>query len=307
MKDGLSLHPKKGPNLWIILGWSALVTAGILLVWLGFTATGSEETVTPAEPSPTTEMVPLQPTMGANPTPVIITDNPTPTTPPTAMPTPVPLPTEVPPTATPATPYVVVGADGVNVRTGPSTNYTLIGHLDPGAQASVSGRYNDWWQVVYNGGAGWVYGELVTPYNTDGVAQVQPPPAPTAAPVPPTATPAPTATAQPTVDTRGLQAISFNVENAPGPFNTAFDVWFNFNVRNGGTATVDIAALGLAVNGQIQRSWTAYTMPPGGVLDWRDHINQFELPSGAYNAYLRVCFTDGACVDLSGPIAFSIR
>jgi len=75
----------------------------------------------------------------------------------------------------------VAGADGVNVRSGPGTNYAHLGYLDPGAQAEVIGRYGDWWQIRYNDAPGWVFGELVTVSNADSVPQVEPPAASTAA------------------------------------------------------------------------------------------------------------------------------
>jgi len=77
----------------------------------------------------------------------------------------------------------VAGADGVNVRSGPATSYERLGYIDPGARAEVTREDGDWWQIVYNGAPGWVFGELVTAYNTE---QPEPPPATPTAQVEPT-------------------------------------------------------------------------------------------------------------------------
>ena len=88
-------------------------------------------------------------------------------------------PTSVPTTVPSAVETMVAGADGVNIRSGPGTNYARLGYVDPGAQAEVIGRYGDWWQIRYNDAPGWVFGELVTVSNADSVPQVESPAAPT--------------------------------------------------------------------------------------------------------------------------------
>ena len=80
---------------------------------------------------------------------------PTPTLAPTATPE--------PPTPTPApTPFVVVGADGANVRDEPDLNGTRLGFLDPGAEAPLIACEGEWCQISYEGQPGWVYAPLVT-------------------------------------------------------------------------------------------------------------------------------------------------
>jgi hypothetical protein len=108
----------------------------------------------------------------------------------TPLPTGTPEPVLVPATATPATPHIIAGVDGVNLRTGPGTNYTRVGYLDPGAEAQVTGCYGGWWQILYDGTQCWVYGEIVNAFNAEGVPEVEPPPSPI--PPPPTATSLPT-------------------------------------------------------------------------------------------------------------------
>jgi lipoprotein-anchoring transpeptidase ErfK/SrfK len=86
------------------------------------------------------------------------------------------MPTQVPPTAAPAT--VAAGAEGVNVRSGPGTDFAKIGFLGPGAEARVIGRYGDWWQIDYAGKPAWVAGWVVTASNVGDVPEVAAPPTP---------------------------------------------------------------------------------------------------------------------------------
>jgi uncharacterized protein YraI len=88
---------------------------------------------------------------------------------------------------------VATAADFVNVRTGPGTNYTVIGVASPGASAEVSGKSADgaWWQVKIQtayaaSGFGWVSASYVYAQNIETVPVVEAPPAPpTVAPAPP--------------------------------------------------------------------------------------------------------------------------
>ena len=73
---------------------------------------------------------------------------------------------------------LVAGDDGVNVRSGPDVSFPKLGYLDPGTSAEVTGKYEDWFQIDYNDGPGWVFGELVAVTNTDSVPVVQPPASP---------------------------------------------------------------------------------------------------------------------------------
>jgi uncharacterized protein YraI len=90
-------------------------------------------------------------------------------------------------TGTPIGAYVVVNADqteGINVRSGPGTDYPSVGLLVVGELAPVKGRSagGDWYQIVYSGtegGLGWVYAPLVTPYGVVSLPIVEPPSTPT--------------------------------------------------------------------------------------------------------------------------------
>lgn len=138
----------------------------------------------------------------------------TPTTPPQpteqqptqATITPIPTPTSTPTPTLPTQPGLRVASD-VNVRTGPSTAYPIIGMLRAGDTALVTGRSADgaWWQIIFppnTTGLGWiaaayaqanqqtasvpiVAGPALPPTNTPI------PPTATGTPVPPTSTPIP--------------------------------------------------------------------------------------------------------------------
>lgn len=163
-----NLYPRRNRSrtTLFVVGWFLLVGLGIGLTWYGFVYTEDR----PAEDVPTAVAVSTASPQGA--AAQTATPSPLPTVP-TNTPPP---PTPILPTAPPPTPYIVAGADGVNVRSGPSTDYARLGYLDPGAQAVVTRDDGDWWQIVYNDAPAWVFGELVTAYNTE---QPEPPAAPT--------------------------------------------------------------------------------------------------------------------------------
>ena len=91
------------------------------------------------------------------------------------------VPTQALPTAGPA--RIVTGVDGVNVRSGPGTDFAKIGLLAPGAEARVIGRHGDWWQIEYadlsvGSAPGWVASWVVTAFNVEDVPEVTAPPTP---------------------------------------------------------------------------------------------------------------------------------
>ncbi len=84
--------------------------------------------------------------------------------------TPVPS-TPIPPTATPTPRPMVKINNDMNVRQGPGTNFPIIGTASPGQQYPITGKNHagDWWEINYNGQAGWVFGQLVSPTNAEHV------------------------------------------------------------------------------------------------------------------------------------------
>ena len=127
-----------------------------------------EQTLTPIPPT-NTLVVPEEPT----PVPV--------------APTPTPVPAACTPSAT--------ANIGLNVRSGPSVDYPVIGGIHEGETAQVTGRSGDstWWQIVHQGSQGWVSAKYVVVACTENVPVVvapTPPPPTSPPPPPPTVTPA---------------------------------------------------------------------------------------------------------------------
>ncbi len=308
MRKSSSLSSRQGPGVWGVLGWLALAALGIGLIWVGF--------IQPARES-SEERAGTDETPGSAPTPTALypTFTPlpaaaTPTVAPTDAPQPTPVSPTSPPTPTeaPVTPSVTVGENGVNVRNGPGTNYTKLGYLEPGAQAEVTGRYQDWWQIRHGGGAGWVFGELVTASDVEGVAQVEPPPAPATA-IPPTATAAAQPTTAPAADIRGLQPDDFQVEGAPGPYKLGNPIWFHMWITNKTGLPVEYEYLGVQVEetGAVQKSWTYSQFPASQQFYHKDQMHDKIDAPGTYHLWLVIQFRDGEGHRLLGPVEVVVQ
>ena len=85
-------------------------------------------------------------------------------------------------------PSLVLTEDRVHVRQGPGTNYDIIGTASAGQRYTITGRNPDttWWQIDFEGQAGWVFGELVDSEGDETVTVVDdiPPPPPGRYPAP---------------------------------------------------------------------------------------------------------------------------
>jgi uncharacterized protein YraI len=110
---------------------------------------------------------------------------------------PVPASVPVPPPATTGAP-MATATTAVNVRTGPSTDYPVLGVAQPGQSAEIAGVSQDggWWQVRVStsasaDGLAWVSGDYTYAVNTANVPVVTapPPPEPVEVPPPPPTTP----------------------------------------------------------------------------------------------------------------------
>jgi uncharacterized protein YraI len=87
--------------------------------------------------------------------------------------------------APPAGAATATALDYVNLRSGPGTNYLIIGTAAPGATGEVTGKSEDglWWQVkvptsYYYEGFAWVSTDWVYTANTENVPVVAAPPPP---------------------------------------------------------------------------------------------------------------------------------
>ena len=97
--------------------------------------------------------------------------------------------TVVIPTPAPGVPTVTAMAN-VDIRTGPGTEYPVIGYLEEGQSAEVVGVSTDlnWWVIKVPeapNSQGWVSAQSVTAENTDNLPVIQSPPVPTPTPQPP--------------------------------------------------------------------------------------------------------------------------
>jgi len=103
------------------------------------------------------------------------------------------------PTPEPALPMgTVIGAQGANIRSGPGTNFSIIGFAPAGTTALITGRNaaGDWFVVSIPslpGGVGWISAPLLAATNVQDLPIIASPPTPvpTATPVAPTPTPTP--------------------------------------------------------------------------------------------------------------------
>ena len=180
------MAPSQRKNTLLI--WLVAVAAAALLAGCGLFG-GAEESPTPVPtrtPFPTftaTPAVAATPTV-APPTPTVAADaqaaaalsltqtatltETAPAAPPAAAaaaPTPVP--------AAPAAATLTIASDIVNVRSGPGTDYDLVGTAANGESFSIVAKNaaGDWWEICCVGGQnGWVFGELAAVQNAETVA-----------------------------------------------------------------------------------------------------------------------------------------
>ncbi len=302
MMRGDSGSPPGGKwfSMWVVGGVVILVLFGVGIVVGGLLLTRGGQSEAEA-----TQSVPTSPPVSILPTVSVPTPTPLPTA--TLLPeATVPPATDVPPTATAPLAMIEVGEGGVNVRSGPGTNFEAIGRLEPGEKAAVTGKYADWWQIDLDGSPAWVADWIVTASDTDGVAEVEPPASPippTAAPAPPTKTPAP---APAKAECRGVVADDFQVEGAPGPYSAGAPIWFNMWIGNKTGGNVEYYSLGVQVEetGQYQQSYS-YSFVGSTQFNHRDHILIKE--PGTYHLWLTIGFSETEWCRLMGPVQVVVQ
>ncbi len=247
-----------------------------------------------------------------------LTATPTPYYTPTATPTWTPLPTPAD-TPTPVSgPYVLVAAPIVNVRSGPSVAYPIVGQVRQDERYDIIGRNEafTWWQICcVNGQQVWITTQLTAPGGpADSVPIIFPPDLP---PTPfPTATPLDTPVPSPT----------------PGPFrpvqlaegpelwqttNPWLTIWLKTFVgqpplsapianlrlkvlRNG----VDVSQPGLT-SGFFQFSAPTVLGEPIG--NRREYNLKYEYLPDAGDAQWAIIVTDANGTELSMPVTFETR
>ncbi|MCL4261924.1 MAG: META domain-containing protein [Anaerolineae bacterium] len=149
------------------------------------------------------------------------------------------VPTVEIPTPEPQAPYGRITAPaGVNVRSGPGTNFPLIGTAPFGAEGAIIGISADgrWWVTPIQGapnGQGWVSVDFVQAFNADNVPVIPspPPPVPTATP---TAMPTPAPSINfwvdnPVINQGQCTTLRWNVQNIQAiwvyPQGADFNQW----------------------------------------------------------------------------------
>jgi uncharacterized protein YraI len=104
--------------------------------------------------------------------------------------TPTPEPTNIPEEK--QVPIVTASEGDVNLRSGPSTDYDIVGTLVAGQSLEIVGRNADstWWQVSSPDGLYWIADEVTTVSNVnDSIPEVEAPPTPIATEPPTTMEP----------------------------------------------------------------------------------------------------------------------
>ena len=90
-------------------------------------------------------------------------------------------------TSTPVAPRITTTRP-MNIRSGPSTNYGVVGYADGGEKFLVTGQNSGgtWWRIEFEGQDAWIYAAYVTASNTSGIQVVATPSAliPTPSPTP---------------------------------------------------------------------------------------------------------------------------
>jgi hypothetical protein len=221
----------------------------------------------------------------------------TPATPLPEAPTPEPTVAEPTPTPAPPTPVpkLVVQIENANVRSGPGTDFGLVGNVTRDQAFDITGKNQDgtWWQFCcVNGQPAWIFGELVGTENAESVAVAEnlpaPPPVAAAPPAAPTNTPAPAAPApepaQPAPPPAGDpcagiggDGCKFKVRNGP-----------KFGVNGGGELKLQLLFVHSGVEGgQPQGSYFVALFKDGAKLPIGDNVRSIALSKnpGALGEY----------------------
>lgn len=216
-----------------------LIVLAVGTALLGACGQGDGEGPAP-EPGPTSTSVPL-------PAVVTFTPMPTSTNPPlpvpteTAAATPTPeitateaAPTEIAPSTSDAK-VTVLGE--MNIRSGPSTEYEVVGDAVAGEEFAITGKNEDgnWWQIDFRGESGWIYAPFVVAAEAEEVPVVSA--AMTETPVPEEET---TDTSPPTVIPIVTVGGDMNVRSGPGE---------EYNRIGGATAGEEFAITGRNADG----------------------------------------------------------
>ena len=222
-----------------------------------------------------------------------------------ALPTEPVIPTVVPPIEAPSSNEPAVSIEeessagstltvlvNLNVRTGPSVDYSIVGKLNQGELAQITGKNPEgtWWQIIYPPGSGslaWVIADVQysTVGNTGGVPVVQLPSPPG---TPPSAPPSPTDQAPPSAGLPGSPTPVPPPTVISGPAGWAFAgvqlypnqddgglILYGNAINNTGGPQELLSVTGIFYDGQGQMIadasktyayWPSYVVPAGGSM-----------------------------------------
>jgi hypothetical protein len=164
----------------------------------------------------------------------------------------------------------------VNVRSGPSTAFDVLGQISTGQSHRVNGRTSasDWWQIEFNNGNGWVFGQLATVSGaSDAVAVVENLPVVAAAPAPaaaPAAAPAPAPEAAPAPAPAPVAAAAAPAPVAAPAGGASFGYGIQVHaVDNGQIFPILDSIGGMGFNWLKQQiEWKRFEADAPGRIDW---------------------------------------
>lgn len=215
--------------------------------------------------------------------------------------------------ATPAGPQptpagtLTVGDNGANVRSGPDTDYDLLGSLDPGATAPVTGKSGDWFRIDYEGQIGWVAGWIVEVAGAEGVPEVE-----VQEGLETMADDGPPATQVGPTPEPSLRTEFFVVQGAPGPFAAGDEIPFSYRVVNLTDAALEFRTLGtwaqetdeLFESVESVEPDPALGLGPGEALEGTGTIRLTQV--GTYTLWLYMVLDNLEGLPLSAPATVTI-
>jgi ABC-type branched-subunit amino acid transport system substrate-binding protein len=165
-----------------------------------------------------------------------------------------PIPTATPQaTATPQGVVATITRAVQNVRSGPSTDYPIIGQLQQNEQVQVIGANGDftWVVIQFRGQQGWLSAPILELFGDLNTLPIITPP--------PTPTPAPTTTPPPAPD-----VVIDSASGAPSPFIVNQPFTISVSVRNaGGAPSGSFAIAGTFPPNNVYASGIAPALAPG--------------------------------------------
>jgi heat shock protein HslJ len=225
----------------------------------------------------------------------------------------------------------VTAPDGINLRSGPGTNYAIVGYAPLGTEGTLVGRSADgqWWVASapsITGGVVWASASFVEAFNAENLPVIPAPPLPVPPTATPTATPPPQAEinfwADSTNITQGqCTTLRWQVENIQAvwvyPLGQPFD---QFPVTGEGsqevcpsfTTTYEMRVLRTDGAIELRQVTIVVNAPANPLLNTAWSVNSINFqPVMPANSPLTVDFTDstmsgsGGCNTFNGPYRVS--